>query len=527
MSKKHTSLHIMWYRRDLRISDNDALHHATKGGEPCIGVFIIDEWFFKQPEISEVRVHFLFESLQSLAKNFKAKGGQFYIVQGSSSKKVIELLEKTRELGSKPKLFFNRDMQVIYGQKRDQAIDSYVFDNNISLYKGRRAFLQVENNDYDNWIVEYYQYQSSEAFPVPEKIISSPLSERLMSYFKIIKPEDLHSWAEQWGVVTRQGGQFTGGEREAHRLVRTFAKERYSGYHWKLSRPYLAQVGATSHLSPHLTFGTISSRTVNQTLYSRKQELKGTNPKGVLSIASFLDRLRWCDSFAQRLWFHPEIMWQNRFPEFNEVYTDEPLNTEKQQLFDAWCNGTTGFPLLDASMRHLNEDGWMNFRMRAQAATMLTIIFGVSWHHGARYFMQKLVDGDIAINHWQWQMQAGVTNPLSKTFRIYNPTKNLQTKDPDLKYVHHWLPEMRKHKTIEDVLLHAKPIIDYSQARKINGKIISDIRKVVRERIAAEKGIELRDATTAKKTVENYNKRTNARYKKATQEQFLFDEADK
>ena len=107
--------------------------------------------------------------------------------------------------------------------------------------------------------------------------------------------------------------------------------------------------------------------------------------------------------------------------------------------------------MVDASMRQLNQMGWMNFRMRAMCVTFLTINCGVSWHHGARYFMSKLVDGDIAINHWQWQAQAGVTNPISKTFRIYNPTKNLQDKDPNLQFVRYWIPELSGY-SIKDLL---------------------------------------------------------------------------
>jgi deoxyribodipyrimidine photo-lyase len=99
--------------------------------------------------------------------------------------------------------------------------------------------------------------------------------------------------------------------------------------------------------------------------------------------------------------------------------------------------------MVDASMRQLKDMGWMNFRMRAMCATFFTINCGISWHHGAKHYMNYLVDGDLAIENWQWQMQAGVTNPFSDTFRIYNPTKNIEERDSDLSFIYHWIPELQ------------------------------------------------------------------------------------
>jgi deoxyribodipyrimidine photo-lyase len=145
-------------------------------------------------------------------------------------------------------------------------------------------------------------------------------------------------------------------------------------------------------------------------------------------------------------------------------------------------------------MWQLKEMGWMNFRMRAMCATFLTINCGISLHHGALHFMQHLVDGDLAIDHWQWQMQAGITNPLSETFRIYNPVKNLAEKDPDLEFVRFWVPELRGYSLLEITqrvylreIFYPELIVDLQQTRKINGKVVADLRKRVRERLSAIK----------------------------------------
>ncbi|MEH2157170.1 FAD-binding domain-containing protein [Nostoc sp.] len=189
-------------------------------------------------------------------------------------------------------------------------------------------------------------------------------------------------------------------------------------------------------------------------------------------------------------------------------------------MFHAWQEGMTGFPLLDASMRQLKTMGWMNFRMRAMCATFLTINCGISWHHGARHYMNYLVDGDLAIDNWQWQMQAGVTNPLSDTFRIYNPNKNIQEKDPDLKFIYYWVSELKGYSLPEiiqgkyiGISSYPETILDWAKTRKINGKIISDLRKKVRERLTLQGGIEYESAVAAKETVNKYWQHKDRQYK--------------
>ncbi len=320
-------------------------------------------------------------------------------------------------------------------------------------------------------------------------------------------PNNLLQWASNYVNPNTESPLFTGGETHAQQTLHSFLTKRYHGYHWKLSRPHLARLGATSQLSPHLAFGTISPRQVNAAAYKMKQRLKRDAPEEVKTLEAFLSRIRWRDSFTQRLLFFPELIWKNRFSEFDEFYKDEPLSPEKQKLFEAWQAGTTGFPLLDASMRELAADGWMNFRMRAQAVTMLCIVFGVSWHHGARHFMQQLVDGDVAINHWQWQMQAGITNPLSPIFRIYSPSKNLRERDPSLQYIHRWLPEYKNCRTVKDVLDQATPIVDYAVNKKIYGDQIAHLRRTVRERILQEGGPELAEATHMHRITTHLNRK--------------------
>ena len=484
---------VVWFRRDLRLSDNEIVSLATASKSPVIFILTIDPWFFKQPEIGAARVMFLLESLMELDRNLKRLGAKLYILSGESVSVVTGLLNKLTSNKIKAKLYFNRDVQVAYGLKRDVAIRQLCKSTDIELHEGQAYFLSDDPNIRNDWNKSYYAYQELPQWRLPVTINSFQAT--WLNELEQLQPNQLIEWASELVPNLHASPLFNGGETQAQQSLRSFLRERYHGYHWKLSQPFLAGHGATSQLSPHIAFGTISTRQVNSAAYRMKQRLKHERPEEVKTLTAFLSRLRWRDSFTQRLYFFPDLIWQNQFPEFDAVYRDEPLTVEQTLLFEAWKNGTTGFPMLDASMRQLAAEGWMNFRMRAQAVTMLCLVFGISWHHGARYFMQQLVDGDVAINHWQWQMQAGITNPLSPIFRIYNPSKNLLERDPKLKYVHEWLPEYQHCLTHEAVLSHAKPIVDFALNKKVYADIVSRTRRQVRERLQREASPEFVDAS--------------------------------
>lgn len=494
-------MQIVWFRRDLRLKDNEIIGKLDRNKE-VLAFFIIDPWFYQQPEVSAARVKFLFESIENLDTNLRKLGSKLYLFEGKSVDVIRQLTRSLLNLGKQPKLYFNRDVQVDYGVDRDRAIVEFYQQQGLEIHLGRNNFLQ-ETENYDTLWLDYHEYQKRALYSTPQFINTPQLSLDLPQLtIARLKQKYRH-------FLEAESYRYLGGEDNAKGTLNTFVSHRYRGYHWKMSRPWLAMGGATSHFSAHLTFGTISTRTVYQAITAVANSLP-TQSKDNYSLKTFLDRLRWHDKFSQRHYFHPELAFRNRYPEFDEWYSPIELEGDKLALFEAWCKGRTGYPLVDASMRQLNVMGWMNFRMRAMCVTFLCINCGISWHHGARYFMSKLVDGNIAINHWQWQAQAGVTNPMSKTFRIYNPTKNLQEKDPDLKFVRYWIPELESYsmKDLSKAYIstnnYPRPILDWQQTRKTNGKIVSDLRKKVRDRLETEAGEEYQIAIGAKETVEKY-----------------------
>ncbi len=507
----NSEIALVWFRRDLRLDDCEIVAEATKNKQEVIPFFVIDSWFYKQPEISAARVKFLFESLSYMDNSLRQKGSRLFLFEGKSVDVIKSLTRSLLQQTRQPKLYFNRDVQVEYGIERDRNLLDFYKQHNLKVHLGINYFLQIEGENYDNWWRDYHNYHQQPLHLTPEQI-NTPNLELNLPQLTLTELRQKYRH-----LLTKGNSRFIGGEDKAHNTLNSFLEQRYFGYHWKMSRPWMAQQGATSHLSSYLDFGNISSRVIYQNTVALSNKLDPKS-KGYFSLKTFLDRLRWHDKFSQRHYFHPELAWKNRYREFDEYYFDKPLTGEKLAFFTAWCEGKTGYPMVDASMRQLNQMGWMNFRMRAMCVTFLAISCAVSWHHGARYFMSRLVDGNIAINHWQWQAQAGITNPLSKTFRIYNPTKNLEDKDPYLQFVYHWIPEL-KECSKSQILAgeyqqnYPQPILDWKQTRKTNGKIVSNLRKKVRQRLEQEEGEEYRQAMGAKKTIEKYVAIKDKQYK--------------
>ncbi|MHC5748306.1 MAG: FAD-binding domain-containing protein [Nostoc sp.] len=516
-------MHLLWFRRDLRLTDNEIVTSSSGNDARVLPFFIIDPWFYTWADVGNKRVRFLFESLENLDSNLKKLGSRLYLFEGNSTDIVQELTRQLIIAGYKPKLFFSRDVQVEYGVSRDKTVVDFYKQLNLDYHIGLNNFLQSAEQR-DEWFNEYYTYQRQSQYKTPATINTPQITLNLPQLtFEELKQKYHRFWAVEKVY-------FPGGETQAQAKLESFLKKRYSGYHWKLSRPMLSQLGATSHLSPHLTFGTISTRTVYQSTKALAEELKA-QPKAEFSLKTFRDRLRWHDSFTGRLYFHPEIAYTNRYREFDQLYTPLALSGAKQELFQAWQQGMTGFPLVDASMRQLKTMGWMNFRMRAMCATFLTINCGISWHHGARHYMNYLVDGDLAINNWQWQMQAGATNPLSDTFRIYNPSKNVAEKDPQGDFIYHWIPSLRGYSLPEieqekyiNNSYYPQPILDWSKTRKVNGKVVSDLRKLTKQRLLSQGGDEYDSAIAAKETVEKYWQHKDREYREYQQKLSLTQE---
>ncbi len=527
-------LNLFWFRRDLRISDNQGLWQACRYSEIEVWpIFIIDPYFFHQwPDIGKLRVRFMLESLQELDLNLQKLGSRLYLLEGNSQEIWQQIFRQAQEQFTLS-VYFNRDRQISYGQTRDQMVLTLAKEYNCKVYLGNSNFLLLDPTEMSNWRKCYYEYQQQAIFPTPKSIRTNLSLAEEFWYKAGIKCLTFSEFQQKYKFfVDLKSPLFTGGNSQAELALESFLSHRFVGYHWKLSRPEAAYLGATSHLSPHIMWGTLSVRQIYQKTYQKIQLLQDQQkPKLVFSLRSFLDRLRWRESFTQRLYFYPQYADQNWYPEFDQWYKWD-LNSQQTEYYERWKQGETGFLLIDAAMKQLQAVGWLNFRIRAMCATFLCINCGVSWHWGARHFMNTLVDGDIAINNWQWQMQAGITNPLSPTFRIYDSDKNLLEKDPDCVFVKRWLPEI-SHLDVKAIqtynLQNLRPpkMLDFTQTKQTNGKIIADLRKQVRTRLLKENGLTTELALTQKTVVEKYYQNKQKQYLESQTQSLFEDLVDK
>ncbi len=514
-------VNLLWFRRDLRLADNEAATAAAAcESTPVLPFFIVDPWFYDRCRSCWHRSRFLFEALTDLDAALRARGSRLYLFLGNSVEVFQQLARSLQTQRCELTLFYNWDVQAEYGLQRDRQIEAFCKASKILCRRGRNNFIQLQSARRDCWRDEYYAYLRAPLFTVPERIAPLPLALENL-------PQLALSELEQFGLGQQQDADmqefvrpFRGGASRARATLDSFLQARFQGYHWKLSQPWHAQQGGSSHLSPHISFGCISTREIYQRVKARAAEFPARS-KPAFALKNFRDRLRWRDSALQRFYHRPQLARENLYPEFDCWYaSDRPLDPEKQDLFEAWQEGMTGFPLVDASMRQLKAMGWMNFRMRAMCATFLTINCGISWHHGAEHYMHYLVDGDLAIDHWQWQSQAGVANPLSATFRIYNPTKNLIEKDAQLKFVTAWVPELRGYQQSEILAgqnlsegYYPLPILDWSATRRQHGKIVSDLRKATRERLKREGGSDHHGAQKLAEASKKYREARDRQYR--------------
>jgi len=272
--------------------------------------------------------------------------------------------------------------------------------------------------------------------------------------------------AHQLGLGREMPGNPPGGSQAAHRRLDRFLESAAGRYHEDRDRPGL---DGTSRLSPHLRFGTLSARLC----FERAEQAMRAEPATRRGIEKWLDELVWREFYSAILEENPRILRQNHRREFDSVeWNEDP------EAFDAWCEGRTGFPIVDAGMRQLRESGWMHNRVRMIVASFLTKDLLIDWRQGERFFFEQLVDGDPASNNGGWQWAASTGTDAQPYFRIFNPVTQGKRWDPEGDYVRRWIPELSD---VSDRHVHAPwqasgtllcaaypaPIVDHGERRKL------------------------------------------------------------
>ncbi len=452
---------IVWFRRDLRIADHAPLHRAALRGE-VIPVFVLDRALLHHPETAVARVAFLLDCLRSLDQELRDRGGRLILRHGDPVEVLPRLIHETGAEG----IYAHIDFERIYGRVRDARLNHELARQNLKIRWFEPPGTTPDLIPYPHYRDLWYAEMKAEIVPTPSRVVvpSDIFSEPLPTL------KDL-------GLVPDPKPIPPGGTQVARDLLAEFLAEKTDRYYWQLSYPAAT---ATTGLSPHLKFGVISAREC----FQAAQKLESAPDVRVQrSCKQLISRIRWGSGFAQRFRYMPQLELRSLYRVFDEEgwFFDEAL-------YQAWQEGQTGFPIVDAAARCLKATGgWkeLNFRSRALYASFLSNLLGMDWRFGALHFMRHLIDGDCPIDHYQWAMQCGVTHCIDKTWtRIYNPEQVAVDRcDPDGTFIKRWVPELEHLPasclgTPPPVKGYPTPILDYKQARQRRVEQLERQRKV-------------------------------------------------
>lgn len=419
-----SSVVVFWFRRDLRLDDNAGLYHALKSGKKVLPVFIFDTEILNQLEDKEDRrVHFIHQSLVHIQSRLNQLGSTLLVKYGQPINVWTDL---THEF-TISEVYTNHDYEP-YARERDEQVRALLFSKGILLHTFKDQVIfekdEVVKDDGTPYAV-WTPYSKRWKEKLNDFYLRSYPCETYFRSFIQMAPIGIPSLEET-------GFQPT----DTIFPPVTVNDELIRNYHVTRDLPGLK---GTSRLSVHLRFGTISVRKL--TRHAR------------LINEKFLNELIWREFYQMILWHFPKVVQHSFRPEYDLI---EWRNNENE--FERWCNGETGFPIVDAGMRELNTTGYMHNRVRMIVASFLTKDLLIDWRWGEAYFAKKLLDYDLASNNGGWQWAAGTGVDAAPYFRIFNPTEQTRKFDPDLKYIKKWVPEL-------DEWNYPLPMIDHKEAR--------------------------------------------------------------
>lgn len=440
--KYHTA--IVWLRRDLRVSDNAALHHACLAAEQVVPLFILDETILRRPDTGAARVAFLLDALHVLDTNLQARGGRLVVREGKTPDALIQAVN---ELGAEA-VFHHREYEP-FGVARDAKVKDALGANGTALetFKDVALFEAGE-------IVSHGGHPYTVFSPYKRVWFDKPADAPLPAPAHIAVPDGAQGIAiPSADILSFQTKQTfaCGGEAAAQGLLREFLQSKVGDY--GAERDLLAHDG-TSRLSRHLHLGTLGMRTMvdavqqvagkGQGKPNPSKEAQAEHQTSGGGASSFLNEMAWHDFYLQILAEFPHVAGSAFRPQFDAIEWEN-----NETLFEAWKQGRTGYPVVDAAMRQMNSEAWMHNRGRMIVASFLTKDLLIDWRWGERYFMEQLVDGDQAANNGGWQWAAGTGTDAQPFFRIFNPTLQGEKFDPDGAYVRRWVPELARVPTAQ------------------------------------------------------------------------------
>ncbi|MDF1576277.1 MAG: deoxyribodipyrimidine photo-lyase [Bacteroidales bacterium] len=411
---------VFWFRRDLRLEDNTALIRALETGYPVLPVFIFDIQIIDELAVDDPRVFFIYGQLQQINQKLAQRNSSLSVLRGDPLA-VWKELSDSYDIHA---VYANKDYEP-YANSRDREIGDLLACRSIPFHRFK-----------DQVIFEEHEIVKKDGKPYT---VFTPYKRKWLEKFR--GGSFLPPAGEASGAFLRISADFPRlealGFKPSQLKVLPYDLSRLKDY------PHLRDLpgpDATTYLSPHLRFGTVSIRKIVGSL----------GPSDEI----FLSELIWREFFMQILFHFPQVVSQNFHPKYNGI----TWNTNPDD-FERWCRGETGYPMVDAGMRQLNATGYMHNRVRMVTAGFLCKHLLTDWRLGEAYFAEQLLDYELSSNNGNWQWAAGTGCDAAPYFRVFNPTEQVKKFDRDLEYIRQWIPEF-------GTSAYPEPMIDHRFARE-------------------------------------------------------------
>ena len=430
---------IVWFRYDLRLEDNQAFIEATKNGN-VLPIFIFDKNYYKLDTSSSFHLKFCEDSLKDLNQSLKnLYNSKINIYYGDTT----EILKNISKKFNISEIYSHHVFKNNYLSKIDGKISKFFKECNIQWYLFNQFGIQLGKRDRYRWSYNW------------NKFINQPVLEKRVNCNFIIDPDHNKNCAISTNFIDDKLIQ-EGGRKNALKLLNSFLNNRSDNYQKEMSSPITGEKSC-SRFSPYITYGNISLREIYRATKQKLNEDISIVKKK--SLIAFKSRLAWHCHFIQKLYDEPEIEFKNLNSAFDGLREDD----FNPYYYEAWKNGNTGYPFIDACMRYLKVNGWINFRMRAMLVSFASYQLWLDWKKTSKHMAKLFTDYEPGIHYSQFQMQSGTTGINS--IRIYNPIKQSIDQDPDGNFIRKWVPEL---KNVQGKLIHEPWKMTYIDQKSIS-----------------------------------------------------------